>query len=155
MSVKITPRHLAQNDENWKLGAKAYRAGVALQANPYRKEHPKHAAWARGWNGARELKAQRAAMPKVLNKYKNPSLDAVYIGRGSPWGNPFVIGRDGDRDAVCDKYEKMVEANHAYKDRVIEVLRGKNLMCFCAPLRCHGDYLLRIANQPEEEENGN
>ena len=32
-------------------------------------------------------------MPKVLNKYKaGVPHGAVYCGRGSPYGNPFVIG---------------------------------------------------------------
>ena len=26
----------------------------------------------------------------------------VNIDRRSPWGNPFVLGVDGDRDTVCD-----------------------------------------------------
>jgi hypothetical protein len=29
----------------------------------------------------------------------------VYIGRPSIWGNPFVIGRDGDRAEVIGQYE--------------------------------------------------
>lgn len=33
---------------------------------------------------------------------------ARYIGRGSPYGNPFVIGRDGDRDAVCRPIEEAI-----------------------------------------------
>ena len=37
-------------------------------------------------------------MCKVLNKHASGShADAVYIGRGSKWGNPFLIGIDGDR----------------------------------------------------------
>ena len=28
----------------------------------------------------------------------------VYVGRPSPWGNPFVIGRDGTREEVVAKY---------------------------------------------------
>ena len=36
-----------------------------------------------------------------INKYSD-----VYIGRGSKWGNPFVIGRDGDRDLVIKKFKK-------------------------------------------------
>lgn len=28
----------------------------------------------------------------------------VYIGRPSKWGNPFVIGRDGSREEVIEKY---------------------------------------------------
>ena len=35
-------------------------------------------------------------------------VDAVYVGRGSPWGNPFKIGQHGDRDAVCDRFEREV-----------------------------------------------
>ena len=45
-------------------------------------------------------------MCKVLNKHASGShADAVYIGRGSKWGNPFRIGIDGDRTAVIAKYE--------------------------------------------------
>jgi len=28
----------------------------------------------------------------------------VRIDRGSKWGNQFNIGKDGNRDQVCDKY---------------------------------------------------
>lgn len=46
-------------------------------------------------------------MCKVLNKRVNGvPAGAVYIGRGSKWGNPFRIGRDGDRAAVIAKYER-------------------------------------------------
>lgn len=87
-------------------------------------------------------------MPKVHNKYhKTAGRDAVYIGRGSPYGNPFVIGKDGDRDDVCNKYEQMLNNNPALVSKVKKELRGKDLVCFCAPKRCHGDILLKIANE--------
>jgi hypothetical protein len=42
-------------------------------------------------------------MSKVHNKYHNTAPNgAVYCGRGSAYGNPFIIGKDGDRDTVCD-----------------------------------------------------
>lgn len=86
--------------------------------------------------------------PKVFNrKDKFVHKDAVYIGRGSPWGNPFRIGRDGTRDEVCDKYEAMVLADEDYIRTVKAALKGKHLVCYCAPERCHGDFLLRIANE--------
>ena len=45
-------------------------------------------------------------MPKVLNKRVDGiPPGAVYIGRPSVWGNPFVIGKDGSRDDVIAKYE--------------------------------------------------
>ncbi len=37
-------------------------------------------------------------MCRVLNKHHAVvTPGAVYIGRGSKWGNPFRIGPDGDR----------------------------------------------------------
>lgn len=87
-------------------------------------------------------------MPKVHNKYhKTAGPDAVYIGRGSPYGNPFVIGKHGDRDAVCDQYEAMLLGNPQLLAKIKTELKGKDTVCFCAPKRCHGDLLLRIANE--------
>lgn len=79
---------------------------------------------------------------KVYNKHKGYPDGAVYVGRGSPWGNPFVIGKDGNRDEVCDKFEKIT-----LPSLDLSALRGKDLVCFCSPLRCHADALLRKANQ--------
>lgn len=85
--------------------------------------------------------------PKVLNKYKDGSANGVYIGRGSPFGNPFIIGKDGDRDDVCDKYEQYIMSKPELIAKVKKELAGKNLVCFCAPARCHGDFLLKLANE--------
>ena len=85
-------------------------------------------------------------MCKVYNKYSAVPAGSVYIGRGSAFGNPFVIGKDGDRDTVCDKYEEMLMGNASLVAKVKSELRGKNLVCFCAPKRCHGDLLLELAN---------
>lgn len=91
-------------------------------------------------------------MPRLYNT-KNKQIpiptNAVYIGRGSIAGNPFVIGKHGDRNEVCDKFEAYVESAPALKEKIISYCAGKDLICFCAPLRCHGNYLLRIANPPE------
>lgn len=80
-------------------------------------------------------------MAKVFNKYKNPPKDAVYVGRGSPWGNPFVIGRDGNRDDVCNKFRDEI-----LPTLDVTALRDKDLVCYCAPQRCHADDILRKAN---------
>lgn len=86
-------------------------------------------------------------MPKVLNKRKSPiPPDAVYIGRGGRWGNPFVIGEDGNRAEVIAKYRQMVMASPRLLDRLHE-LRGKDLVCWCSPQACHGDVLLELANR--------
>ena len=88
----------------------------------------------------------------VLNKHKLPNkaipVGAVYIGRGSPWGNPFVMGTHGDRDSVCEQYEEQLAAridSGSVSLQALAALHGKDLVCFCAPLRCHGDTLQRAA----------
>ena len=86
-------------------------------------------------------------MCKVHNKYhKTAPEDAVYIGRGSPYGNPYVIGRDGDRDEVCDLFEKNI-----LPMLNLEPLRGKDLVCFCKPKRCHGDSILKALEQGSKD----
>ena len=90
-------------------------------------------------------------MCKVLNKHASGNhADAVYIGRGSKWGNPFRIGIDGDRAAVIVKYEWWLRNQH-HLLRALDELRGHDLLCFCAPKACHGDLLLRLANASREE----
>lgn len=84
-------------------------------------------------------------IPKVLNKYTDiiPS-GAVYVGRGSIWGNPFKIGSDGTREEVIEKYK-----THFYTSglgKASYVLIGKDLVCFCAPKACHADFLLEVVN---------
>lgn len=81
----------------------------------------------------------------VLNK--RTSSKGVYIGRPSKWGNPFVIGRDGSRDDVVRKFEEYLQSRPDLIEAAKRELRGKDLVCFCAPLACHGDILSRIANE--------
>ena len=89
-------------------------------------------------------------MCKVYNSYnKDAPAGSVYIGRGSPWGNPFRIGKDGNRDEVCEKFERMLRSSPVLVRRIKQELSGKDLVCFCAPRRCHGDTLLRVANERE------
>lgn len=89
-------------------------------------------------------------MCRVLNKRGGGHPHAVYIGRGSKWGNPFVIGRDGDRATVIAKYERWLRGQ-PHLLRALDELRDRDLVCFCAPLPCHGDLLLRLANASREE----
>lgn len=82
---------------------------------------------------------------RVLNK--RDSAAGVYIGRPSKFGNPFVIGRHGDRAAVIERYEQWLRSQPALIEAAKRELRGKSLVCWCAPLACHGDVLMRIANE--------
>lgn len=86
-------------------------------------------------------------MARVANKRVDRDIeDAVYIGRPSKWGNPFVIGKDGTREQVVAKYEKWLMAQPALVEAARRELKGRTLMCFCSPAPCHGDVLLRVAN---------
>lgn len=87
-------------------------------------------------------------MPRVLNKKRDliPIGSAVYIGRPSGWGNPFVIGRDGSRAEVIEKYHQYLLADPELMGRVKAELRGVDLVCFCAPEPCHGDVIMYYAN---------
>lgn len=70
----------------------------------------------------------------------------VYIGRPSIWGNPFIIGKDGTREEVIEKYRNWILNNEYLMSRLHE-LKGKTLGCWCAPKACHGDVLLELANK--------
>ena len=89
-----------------------------------------------------------AITPRVLNKkqLRTTVADSVYIGRPSAWGNPFVIGKDGTRADVIAKYEQWIVQQPRLMARLKE-LKNKHLICWCAPLACHGDVLLRLANR--------
>jgi hypothetical protein len=93
-------------------------------------------------------------MCNVLNKHKQGiPAGAIYIGRGSKWGNPFRIGPDGDRNTVIAKHAGWL-AHQPELLRALDELRGRDLVCFCAPLACHGDLLLRLANADHNERVG-
>ena len=89
-------------------------------------------------------------MPRVLNKYRDTaSADAIYIGRPGPWGNPFEIGKDGTREEVITQYRTWLLGQPSLIQKIRIELRGKDLLCFCAPCLCHGDILLAVANADE------
>jgi len=92
--------------------------------------------------------------PRLFNIKRDKDIpsEAVYIGRGtwrgqrSELGNPFAIGVDGGRYEVCDKFQEWASTQPDVMAK-IESLRGKDLVCYCAPYRCHGDWILRMANR--------
>jgi hypothetical protein len=99
-------------------------------------------------------------MPQVFNVRHLPGfaehrpiipLDAVYIGRrnaryrlpASKWANPFSVRREADREAVIATYERWLQLQRHLVDALPE-LAERDLVCWCAPLPCHGDALLRL-----------
>lgn len=80
---------------------------------------------------------------RVVNLHKE-SYD-VYAGRGSRLGNKYIIGKDGNRPEVIEKYRAdfywRLENEPGFKEYV-ESLWGLVLGCFCKPLPCHGDIVV-------------
>lgn len=80
---------------------------------------------------------------------KNSPYD-IYIGRGSKWGNPFVMKNrsEEERTLVIKLYAKWImkpEQKHLLD--ALEELRGKVLGCHCAPLACHGNVLIALLEE--------
>lgn len=92
----------------------------------------------------------------VLNKHKHPiPPGSVYIGRGSPWGNPYSHLKNtsaafqvATRDEACDKHNVYLKEQILAGKVSLEALaslHNKDLVCYCAPARCHGDTLVKAA----------
>ena len=88
-----------------------------------------------------------SGLPRVYSK-KNTDVpdDAVYVGRDSPYGNPYTALKDGGREAAIRKYANYLFNTPDLLAKVIKDLKGKNLVCHCTPLACHADVLLLVAN---------
>lgn len=99
-------------------------------------------------NHYRLLAERSQLMPRVWNKrHKGIPKDAVYVGRPTEWGNPYLIGVDGTREEVVEKFRQSVLKEPEYIDLIKIKLKGKDLVCWCAPKACHADILLEIANK--------
>lgn len=94
----------------------------------------------------------------VVNKrFHTPQPNDYYIGRGSIFGNPYTHIPSGtkaqyivkDRDTACECYKTYFEnseelTNALFTQLVPFAIKHNwniNLVCYCAPLRCHGDYI--------------
>ncbi|RVK61911.1 DUF4326 domain-containing protein [Sinorhizobium meliloti] len=97
-------------------------------------------------------------------------LEAVHVGRPGPWGNPFIVGKDGDAAYCVDLYKALLagflrvgadpdiaalERTRRFVAENVDELRGKNLACWCKPgAPCHADVLVEVANRPICDEAG-
>jgi len=83
---------------------------------------------------------------KILNKRRDPIPEgAVYVGRPSPFGNPFVIGKDGTREEVVGKYrrrfEELTQTDPEFVLELEKLRSATGLVCWCAPLGCHASVI--------------
>jgi hypothetical protein len=72
--------------------------------------------------------------------------DYIFIGRGSKWGNPYRIGKDGTREQVIEKYEDYIRKKPEMMADLPKLV-GENLGCYCYPKKCHGDVLVKLIKE--------
>jgi hypothetical protein len=84
-------------------------------------------------------------MARVVNLRHEQRYD-VLIARPSKWGNPFQIGRDGNRERVIEMYEVHIRHRPDFLADLPELI-GKRLGCYCKPLPCHGDVLVKLLKE--------
>ncbi len=83
----------------------------------------------------------------------------VLIDRTTRWGNPFthLKGKTRAKYVVAtrmeaiEKYEEWVKTQPHLMAALSE-LKDKVLGCHCAPFKCHGEVLVRLANGDSEDE---
>jgi hypothetical protein len=87
-----------------------------------------------------------------------PPPGAVRVDRKTPYGNPFQMDtpgcvRDGTRDEVIQKFRDWISSEDpkavALLAQARRELRGKHLLCWCAPEACHADVWIELVNGPE------
>lgn len=102
----------------------------------------------------------------VINKHYD-SRPGEYIGRPSVLGNPFVLGEDGNREEVVDKYRRWLWKNIQGDGPVLrELFRLKEqtrkgeliLICWCKrpdkEVACHGDVIEQALQWLDKKERG-
>lgn len=91
----------------------------------------------------------------ILVVNKNNGERGYYIGRPTTLGNPYVIGRHGNREKVVNLYrnyaiDKMKDEESPFFKEIMklkeqEIRTGEvRLQCFCSPQACHGDIIKEI-----------
>jgi len=82
---------------------------------------------------------------KVINRKTYKGNDYIYIGRGTPFGNPnsHLDGfktREDSINAYQYDFDKKIKTDIIFKIQVLS-LHGKILGCSCKPQKCHGDVI--------------
>ncbi|WP_331756310.1 DUF4326 domain-containing protein (plasmid) [Streptomyces sp. NBC_01590] len=130
-----------------------------------------------GARGVAFLAARITTTPERIQRKRTKGWTAPngakYVGRGTRWGNPFTITRDGEhhivtnpdggviltrnsstraRKAAADWYRAWITGPSQEDLRAaVHELRGRDLMCWCPlpadgePDHCHAAVLLRLA----------
>ena len=105
-----------------------------------------------------QIKITRVINIDTEMQYKSIKKNDVYeyIGRGSPWGNPYSMTThdEEDRKNVIHSFKYDFDRDILLKAKKGDVykLAGKRLGCFCKPFDCHGDILANFLNSWDDGE---
>lgn len=130
--------------------ARNVKEAIAQARVESKHEERKGAAWTASEEQRREMVL--AGGIAVANQSADPALLAwaketgrlVLIDRTSDWGNPFILGDDGDRDYVIESFAIYLRRTPSLLKR-LPSLAGKVLACWCHPERCHGEEIADAA----------
>jgi hypothetical protein len=96
----------------------------------------------------REWRRRSRSSVRVWNcsKDKNIPLDAILVDRSTPFGNPFshipnaaARWTVASREEAVEAYRRWIFRKENLRLRMVmrEILKGKDLVCHCAPQPCH------------------
>lgn len=71
----------------------------------------------------------------------------IRIDRTTKWGNPFIINSNNTRKMVIAQYEQYIRQERQDLIDALPELVGKTLGCWCKPLPCHGDVLIKLMQE--------
>ena len=87
----------------------------------------------------------------MINIDRIGRVRGIYVGRPSPLGNPFAIGKDGTRDEVIAQYWQWLRRQWVLRTPVRTALERLvtqyqrtgvlTLLCHCSPKRCHASVI--------------
>jgi hypothetical protein len=83
---------------------------------------------------------------------KEETEDVIIIDRTTKWGNPFRMTNKSpeERARVIVKYEEWIRKQPQLLQDLPD-LAGKTMVCWCAPLPCHGDVLIKLIKEMEDK----
>jgi len=99
-------------------------------------------------------------MTNVVSLRHNIPFD-VRIDRNTPWGNPYFMGQDGNREMVIQKHLEWlnkwlidreeiifcygtIEFSNKWQVEHLDELVDKTIACWCKPEACHGDNYVKL-----------
>lgn len=102
--------------------------------------------------------ATRVINIRELGNARELPPNHVYVGRAfyrngwrlprSQWANPFLVESDDvDHSKACERYASYIAEMDIESLRPkLQHLKGKTLVCWCKPKKCHADLLAQLAD---------